>query len=39
MGESDGRQYLRLAYSHVSEAVIMTGIARLGAILHECARR
>ena len=39
MGERDGRQYLRLAYSHVSEAVITTGIARLGAILHECARR
>lgn len=39
MGESDGRQYLRLAYSHVSEAVITAGIARLGAILHECASR
>ena len=39
MGEGDGRQYLRLAYSHVSESVITTGIARLGAILHECARR
>jgi len=37
MGESDGRQYLRLAYSHVDEQVIRDGIARLGAILRGCA--
>jgi 2-aminoadipate transaminase len=38
MGESDGHQYLRLAYSHVSEQIISSGIARLGRILHDCAR-
>ena len=39
MGEGDGRQYVRLAYSHVTEPVITAGIERLGAILRECARR
>lgn len=38
MGEGDGRQYLRLAYSHVTEDIITAGIARLGAILRDCAR-
>lgn len=38
MGEPDGRQFLRLAYSHVSETVIEEGIAKLGAILRDCAR-
>jgi 2-aminoadipate transaminase len=38
MGESDGRQFLRLAYSHVSEAIIAAGIAKLGRILHDCQR-
>jgi len=37
MGESDGCQYLRLAYSHVSETVIEEGLTRLGAILRQCA--
>lgn len=39
MGDTGGRQFLRLAYSHVSEKVIAEGIARLGAILTECARK
>lgn len=38
MGESDRRQFLRLAYSHVSEDVIEQGIRKLGAILHACAK-
>ena len=38
MGEGDGRQFLRLAYSHVSEQVIADGIAKLGEILRACAR-
>jgi 2-aminoadipate transaminase len=38
MGEPDGRQFLRLSYSHVSEEVIAEGIAKLGAILRDCAR-
>jgi len=38
MGEPDGRQFLRLAYSHVSEQVIADGIAKLGRILRACAR-
>ena len=38
MGEPDGRQFLRLAYSHVSEQVIVDGIAKLGGILRACAR-
>jgi 2-aminoadipate transaminase len=38
MGETDGRQFLRLAYSHVSEQVIADGIAKLGGILRACAR-
>jgi 2-aminoadipate transaminase len=38
MGEPDGRQFLRLAYSHVSEQVIADGIAKLGGILRACAR-
>ncbi|HLG86869.1 MAG TPA: PLP-dependent aminotransferase family protein [Alphaproteobacteria bacterium] len=38
MGEPDGRQFMRLAYSHVSEQVIADGIAKLGAILRACVR-
>jgi 2-aminoadipate transaminase len=38
MGDTGGRQFVRLAYSHVDEAVIADGIKRLGAILHECQR-
>ena len=38
MGETDGRQFLRLAYSHVSEQVVADGIAKLGGILRACAR-
>ncbi len=38
MGEPDGRQFLRLAYSHVSEQIVADGIAKLGGILHACAR-
>jgi 2-aminoadipate transaminase len=38
MGEPDGRQFLRLAYSHVSETIVAEGIARLGGILRACAR-
>lgn len=38
MGEPNGRQFLRLAYSHVSERVIADGIAKLGGILRLCAR-
>ena len=38
MGESDGRQFLRLSYSHVSEKVISEGIAKLGSILRDCVR-
>jgi 2-aminoadipate transaminase len=38
MGEKDGRQFLRLAYSHVSEQVVADGIAKLGGILRACAR-
>ncbi|OCC25487.1 hypothetical protein MB02_02285 [Croceicoccus estronivorus] len=34
---NDDRQFLRLAYSHVGEDVIASGIARLGQILKECA--
>ena len=36
--QGDGRQYVRLAYSHVTEPVITAGIERLGAILRACAR-
>lgn len=38
-GVPDDRKFLRLSYGHVSEKVIAEGIARLGAILHECARK
>ena len=38
MGTADNRQFLRLAYSHVSEDVIAQGIAKLGEILRQCAR-
>lgn len=38
MDSTDGRQFLRFAYSHVSEQVISDGIARLGEILRRCAR-
>jgi 2-aminoadipate transaminase len=33
-----GRQFLRLAYSHISEQAIADGIAKLGSILRACAR-
>jgi 2-aminoadipate transaminase len=39
MGETDGRRFLRLAYSHVSREVIHDGIRKLGEILSACARR
>jgi 2-aminoadipate transaminase len=38
MNDTQGRQFLRLAYSHVSEDIIVGGIEKLGAILHECQR-
>lgn len=38
MGDSGGRQFLRLAYSHVGIEVIENGIAKLGTILRACAR-
>jgi 2-aminoadipate transaminase len=38
MGETNGRQFLRLAYSHVSEDIIERGIKKLGEILSACAR-
>lgn len=38
-GVPDDRKFLRLSYGHVSEKIIAEGIARLGAILHECARK
>ncbi|WP_157220653.1 aminotransferase-like domain-containing protein [Flavisphingomonas formosensis] len=38
MGDTGGRQYLRLAYSHVSEDVIEQGIATLGGIIARCVR-
>ena len=38
MGDTGGRQFLRLAYSHVSEDVIDKGIATLGGIIARCAR-
>ncbi|MCI5074477.1 PLP-dependent aminotransferase family protein [Oricola sp.] len=38
MGETGGRKFLRLAYSHVSEQVIADGIKRLGAILRANVR-
>jgi 2-aminoadipate transaminase len=37
-GEPDGRQFMRLAYSHVSEQVLAEGIKKLGGILRACAR-
>ncbi|TKT75733.1 PLP-dependent aminotransferase family protein [Aquamicrobium sp. LC103] len=38
-GVQDDRKFLRLSYGHVSEKIIAEGIARLGAILHECVRK
>ncbi|MEO3388804.1 PLP-dependent aminotransferase family protein [Mesorhizobium sp. CAU 1741] len=38
-GVKDNRKFLRLSYGHVSEEIIGDGIARLGAILRECARQ
>lgn len=38
MGDTGGRQFLRLAYSHVSEDIIEKGIATLGGILKRCAK-
>jgi len=38
-GVPDDRKFLRISYGHVSEKVIAEGLARLGAILKECARR
>ena len=39
MNDTQGRQFLRLAYSHVDEGIIAAGIEKLGGILHECQRR
>lgn len=39
MNDTQGRQFLRLAYSHVGEDIIAAGIEKLGGILHECQRR
>lgn len=38
MNDTGGRQFLRLAYSHVSEDVIARGLETLGTILRQCAR-
>jgi 2-aminoadipate transaminase len=38
MNDTQGRQFLRLAYSHVDERIIADGIEKLGAILHQCQR-
>lgn len=38
MGDTQGRQFIRLAYSHVNEDIIAKGIEKLGAILRACAR-
>ena len=38
MGDTGGRQFLRLAYSHVLEDVIENGIKTLGGILNQCAK-
>ena len=38
MNDTGGRQFLRLAYSHVSEDVIARGLETLGGILRQCAR-
>ena len=38
MNDTGGRQFLRLAYSHVSEDVIRRGLETLGGILRQCAR-
>lgn len=38
MGDTGGKKFLRLAYSHVGEKVIADGIARLGAILRDNVR-
>jgi 2-aminoadipate transaminase len=38
MNDTRGRQFLRLAYSHVSTQIIAEGIEKLGGILHECQR-
>lgn len=38
-GVKDDRKFLRLSYGHVGEKVIADGLARLGAILRENARK
>lgn len=38
MNDTGGRQFLRLAYSHVSEDVIARGLETLGGILRQCAQ-
>lgn len=38
MNDTGGRQFLRLAYSHVSEDVIRKGLETLGGILRQCVR-
>lgn len=38
MNDPSNRQYIRLAYSHVSENVIEAGIKKLGEIIHLCAK-
>ena len=38
MNDTGGRQFLRLAYSHVGEDIIRRGLETLGGILRQCAR-
>ena len=38
MNDTGGRQFLRLAYSHVGEDVIRRGLETLGGILRQCAQ-
>lgn len=38
LGETNGRRFLRLAYSHVDETTIRDGIAALGSALRESSR-
>lgn len=38
MNDTGGKQFLRLAYSHVSEDVIRRGLETLGGIVRQCAR-
>ena len=38
MNDTGGRQFLRLAYSHVGEDIIRRGLETLGGILRQCAQ-